>query len=80
MHVCLLEDTSDGMLMLYCFRFENFAEEIYVDGNLVNVELMDTAGQEESDRIRLLAYRKVHDITCILIYYYLYTDILLPVY
>ncbi|KAF6027392.1 hypothetical protein EB796_014292 [Bugula neritina] len=38
--------------------FENFAEEIYVDGNLVNVELMDTAGQEESDRIRLLAYRK----------------------
>ncbi|XP_070187375.1 ras-related C3 botulinum toxin substrate 1-like [Littorina saxatilis] len=36
--------------------FDNFAEDITLDGNLVKLQLWDTAGQEDYDRLRPLAY------------------------
>ena len=36
--------------------FENYAVNLLVDGNLHRLGLFDTAGQEEYDRLRVLAY------------------------
>ena len=34
--------------------FDNFNTEVFLDGQKVNLNLWDTAGQEEYDRLRLL--------------------------
>ncbi|XP_076454084.1 ras-related C3 botulinum toxin substrate 1-like [Babylonia areolata] len=36
--------------------FDNFCQEVVVDGQWVNLQLWDTAGQEGFDRLRCLAY------------------------
>ncbi|KAL8617646.1 hypothetical protein ACOMHN_047892 [Nucella lapillus] len=40
--------------------FANFAKEMTVCGDLVNLWLCDTAGQEEYDRLRVLSYTDTH--------------------
>ncbi|KAI9485273.1 MAG: GTP-binding protein Rho3 [Benjaminiella poitrasii] len=40
--------------------FENFVQEIVINGQKVELSLWDTAGQEEFDRIRLLSYEDTH--------------------
>lgn len=40
--------------------FENYVQEIMVDGQSVELSLWDTAGQEEFDKIRLLSYEDTH--------------------
>jgi len=36
--------------------FDNFNSSVTLDGNTINLNLWDTAGQEEYDRLRLLSY------------------------
>jgi len=36
--------------------FDNYADTVKVDGNVYNVSLWDTAGQEAYERLRLLSY------------------------
>merc|ERR1739847_46425 len=40
--------------------FENYCTEINVNGKEVNLQLWDTAGQEEYDRLRPLSYNGTH--------------------
>lgn len=42
-----------------CFRFENYAANIIVDGEEYNVALWDTAGQEDYEKLRPLSYPNV---------------------
>ncbi|KAF9478286.1 hypothetical protein BDN70DRAFT_860383 [Pholiota conissans] len=42
--------------------FENYVHDIYVDEQLVELSLWDTAGQEEFDRLRSLSYAETHVI------------------
>ncbi|KAF7731734.1 Rho GTPase [Apophysomyces ossiformis] len=42
--------------------FENYVQEITVDGQEVELSLWDTAGQEEFDRLRSLSYAGTHVI------------------
>ncbi|KAH9935863.1 ras family-domain-containing protein [Epithele typhae] len=42
--------------------FENFVHDIYVDEQLIELSLWDTAGQEEFDRLRSLSYAETHVI------------------
>lgn len=43
-------------MLAFCFRFDNYSEEISLDGQMVKLQLWDTAGQEDYDRLRPLAY------------------------
>ncbi|TFK51692.1 hypothetical protein OE88DRAFT_1712223 [Heliocybe sulcata] len=40
--------------------FENYVHDLYVDEQLVELSLWDTAGQEEFDRLRSLSYAETH--------------------
>ncbi|KAJ9092741.1 hypothetical protein QFC20_007275 [Naganishia adeliensis] len=40
--------------------FENYVETLTVDGQVVDLSLWDTAGQEEFDRLRSLSYADTH--------------------
>ncbi|ORY96608.1 small GTPase superfamily [Syncephalastrum racemosum] len=40
--------------------FENYVQEVMVDGQEVELSLWDTAGQEEFDRLRSLSYADSH--------------------
>ncbi|KAH7881805.1 ras family-domain-containing protein [Phlebopus sp. FC_14] len=40
--------------------FENYVHDIWVDDQLVELSLWDTAGQEEFDRLRSLSYAETH--------------------
>lgn len=42
--------------------FENHESEMVIDGQLVNLTVWDTAGQEEYDRLRPLAYPSVRHL------------------
>jgi small GTP-binding protein len=42
--------------------FENYVHDIFVDDQLVELSLWDTAGQEEFDRLRSLSYAETHVI------------------
>jgi len=42
--------------------FENYVHDLYVDDQLVELSLWDTAGQEEFDRLRSLSYAETHII------------------
>uniref|UniRef100_A0A8H7XTN2 GTP-binding protein RHO3 n=1 Tax=Psilocybe cubensis TaxID=181762 RepID=A0A8H7XTN2_PSICU len=42
--------------------FENYVHDIYVDEQVVELSLWDTAGQEEFDRLRSLSYAETHVI------------------
>jgi len=42
--------------------FENYVQDVHVDGQVVELSLWDTAGQEEFDRLRSLSYAETHII------------------
>lgn len=42
--------------------FENYITDCRVDGKHIQLALFDTAGQEDYDRLRPLAYSKAHVI------------------
>ncbi|GAN09302.1 GTP-binding protein rho3 [Mucor ambiguus] len=42
--------------------FENYVQDVEVDGKLVELSIWDTAGQEEFDRLRSLSYNDTHVI------------------
>ncbi|KAI9488056.1 small GTPase superfamily [Zychaea mexicana] len=42
--------------------FENYVQEVVVDGQEVELSLWDTAGQEEFDRLRSLSYAETHAV------------------
>ncbi|KAI8146804.1 protein RHO3 [Fennellomyces sp. T-0311] len=42
--------------------FENYVQEVVVDGQEVELSLWDTAGQEEFDRLRSLSYADSHAV------------------
>lgn len=42
------------------YRFEHYGQGITVDGNEYNMTLWDTAGQEDYERLRPLAYPGVN--------------------
>lgn len=44
--------------------FENYATEIEVDGNEYDIRLIDTAGDEGYERMRILSYPGVHINQC----------------
>ncbi|KZS94389.1 ras-domain-containing protein [Sistotremastrum niveocremeum HHB9708] len=40
--------------------FENYVQDLTIDGQLVELSLWDTAGQEDFDRLRSLSYAETH--------------------
>lgn len=42
--------------------FENYVHDVYIDESRVELDLWDTAGQEEFDRLRALAYENTHTV------------------
>ena len=45
--------------MCFCSSFDNYADNITVDGQDFNMTLWDTAGQEDYERLRPLSYPNV---------------------
>ena len=56
-------------------RFDNYADTVKVDGNVYNVSLWDTAGQEAYERLRLLSYPNVRHI-----FHDLFIDLLFSIF
>ena len=58
-HISIIIATykSTGMIyLLYTCRFDNYAETMVINGKYVSLNLWDTAGQEDYDRLRPLSY------------------------
>lgn len=45
--------------VLYVDRFDNWDTHLKVEGQLIKLDLWDTAGQEDYDRLRPLSYPQV---------------------
>ncbi|EFE35435.1 uncharacterized protein ARB_05477 [Trichophyton benhamiae CBS 112371] len=59
---CVWEDESSQRIHtgLLPYMFENYVTDCRVDGRSVQLALWDTAGQEDYERLRPLAYSKAH--------------------
>ena len=51
--------TQQFIISLFVHRFDNYADNITVDGQEFNMTLWDTAGQEDYERLRPLSYPNV---------------------
>ena len=55
---CLLESYTTGAYkeLVINMRYDNYSAKVIVDEREVNLEMWDTAAQEDYDRLRPLAY------------------------